>query len=286
MASASSNHTIQVQGWLDRLREGDEAARESLLEFSCERLMRLTRKMLRRFERVRRWEQTDDVLQSAMLRLHRTLAEVRPESPADFYRLAALNIRRELLDLAKHYFGPCGAGGEARECGRHRLIQLGRAPGASGRLRPMMIRTSSPGGPSSTKRSRACRRTCETCSICCGIRSSGRPKSRRCWVCRSARSSGAGRRPGSSCTSFSAAHCLKVDHLHDACKRASPTCLSNGKSRPRLATRWHWKSFAGMLPELLEPLRGMVDKLREMNSAMATQKIERSGTTEPASRAW
>ena len=110
MASASGNHTIQVQGWLDRLRDGDEAARESLLQYSCERLRRLTRKMLRRFERVHRWEQTDDVLQSAMLRLHRTLLDVRPESPADFYRLAALNIRRELLDLAKHYFGPCGLG--------------------------------------------------------------------------------------------------------------------------------------------------------------------------------
>lgn len=110
MASASSNHTIQIQGWLDRLRDGDEAAREKLLQFSCERLRRLTRKMLRRFERVHRWEQTDDVLQSAMLRLHRTLQDVRPDSPADFYRLAALNIRRELLDLAKHYFGPCGLG--------------------------------------------------------------------------------------------------------------------------------------------------------------------------------
>jgi RNA polymerase sigma factor (sigma-70 family) len=121
VASASSNHTVQVQGWLDRLRDGDESAREALLQFSCDRLVRLTRKMLRRFDRVRRWEQTDDVVQNAMLRLYRTLADVRPESPADFYRLAALNIRRELLDLAKHYFGPCGVGakhatlGPARE---------------------------------------------------------------------------------------------------------------------------------------------------------------------------
>jgi RNA polymerase sigma factor (sigma-70 family) len=126
MAAASSNHTIQVQGWLDQLRRGDESAREKLLELSCERLTRLTRKMLRRFERVRRWEQTDDVLQSALLRLHRTLAEVRPESPADYYRLAALNIRRELLDLAKHYFGPCGLGA------KHATVE-GKADSLGGR---------------------------------------------------------------------------------------------------------------------------------------------------------
>jgi RNA polymerase sigma-70 factor (ECF subfamily) len=28
----------------------------------------------------------------------------------DFFRLAALHIRRELLDLARHYYGPQGAG--------------------------------------------------------------------------------------------------------------------------------------------------------------------------------
>jgi RNA polymerase sigma factor (sigma-70 family) len=108
MARASGS-TVQVQGWLDRLKEGDESARDELLRVSCDRLTQLARKMLLRFERVRRWEQTDDVLQNALMRLYRTLAEVQPKSPADFYRLAALNIRRELLDLAKHHFGPLGA---------------------------------------------------------------------------------------------------------------------------------------------------------------------------------
>ncbi len=133
VALAPGNHTIQVQRWLDRLRDGDESAREALLQFSCDRLVRLVRKMLRRFDRVRRWEQTDDVVQNAMLRLHRTLAEVRPESPADFYRLAALNIRRELLDLAKHYFGPCGVGARhATLCGTdEKTGRLEDGPGAS-----------------------------------------------------------------------------------------------------------------------------------------------------------
>src|SRR5436189_5752012 len=104
------SQTQQIQGWIDRLRAGDESARSALIECACERLNRLTRKMLRGFPGVKRWEQTDDVLQNAALRLYRGLADLRPETPADFFRLAALNIRRELLDLARHYYGPQGEG--------------------------------------------------------------------------------------------------------------------------------------------------------------------------------
>jgi RNA polymerase sigma-70 factor (ECF subfamily) len=109
MANASNN-SVQVQGWLDRLQAGDESARTELLNCACERLTRLTRKMLKGYPRLKRWEQTDDVLQNAVMRLHRALGQVRPASSADFFRLAALNIRRELLDLAKHYYGPRGRG--------------------------------------------------------------------------------------------------------------------------------------------------------------------------------
>jgi RNA polymerase sigma factor (sigma-70 family) len=106
----SANQTVQIQGWLDRLQAGDESARKELLNGACERLTRLTRKMLKGYPRLKRWEQTDDVLQNALMRLYRSLGEVRPATAADFYRLAALNIRRELLDLAKHYYGPQGRG--------------------------------------------------------------------------------------------------------------------------------------------------------------------------------
>jgi RNA polymerase sigma factor (sigma-70 family) len=99
-----------IQGWIDRLRAGDAAARRELLNCACARLTRLTRKMLRAYPRVRRWEQTDDVFQNAVMRLYHALAEVRPATVAEFFRLAALNVRRELLDLAKHYYGPRGLG--------------------------------------------------------------------------------------------------------------------------------------------------------------------------------
>jgi RNA polymerase sigma-70 factor (ECF subfamily) len=105
-----SDQTLQIQGWIDRLRGGDESARQELLNCACERLTRLTHKMLKGYPRVRRWEETGDVLQKAMMRLYRALENVQPASVVDFFRLAALNIRRELLDLVKHYYGPQGAG--------------------------------------------------------------------------------------------------------------------------------------------------------------------------------
>ena len=105
-----SSRSLLMQGWIDRLRAGDESARAELLRCSCDRLVELTRRMLRRYERIKRWEQTDDVVQNVAMRLNRTLQSVTPESTRDFFRLASLNIRRELLDLAKHYYGPQGLG--------------------------------------------------------------------------------------------------------------------------------------------------------------------------------
>jgi RNA polymerase sigma-70 factor (ECF subfamily) len=99
-----------IQCWLDRLRAGDESARGPLIQAAGEQLERLTRKMLRHWERVHRWEQTPDVMQNALMRLYRSLAEIRPPSAVVFFRLAAVSIRRELQDLARHYYGPCGDG--------------------------------------------------------------------------------------------------------------------------------------------------------------------------------
>ena len=113
-----SNQTLRIQGWIDRLQAGDESARDELLNCACERLTRLTRKMLRGYPRVKRWEETGDVVQNASMRLYRSLSEVKPRTAADFFRLAALNIRRELLDLAKHYYGPLGHGAKHASIGK------------------------------------------------------------------------------------------------------------------------------------------------------------------------
>jgi RNA polymerase sigma factor (sigma-70 family) len=113
----SGNLTRQIQVLVEQLRAGEVGARKELLNRASERMMVLTRKMLRNFPRVRRWEETGDVCQNASVRLFRTLAQVQPASAADFFRLAALNIRRELLDLAKHYYGALGVGANQASSG-------------------------------------------------------------------------------------------------------------------------------------------------------------------------
>src|ERR1035438_9653172 len=104
----------QLQLLIDRALD-DETARNALLDHACDRLLRLTRKMFHARPDLRRWEQTDDVFQNAMLRLHRALAEVKPESVRHFFNLAAVMIRRTLLDLAKHHMGPHGQGANRSE---------------------------------------------------------------------------------------------------------------------------------------------------------------------------
>jgi RNA polymerase sigma-70 factor (ECF subfamily) len=103
-------HTTKLQQCLELARQGNAEAREEIIAHTCERLRKLTRKMLKGYPGVGRWSQTDDVLQNAMLRLHRSLAEVTPGSPREFYGLAAVQIRRELVDLARHYYGAEGIG--------------------------------------------------------------------------------------------------------------------------------------------------------------------------------
>jgi hypothetical protein len=75
--SDPSSQTLLLQSYLDRLRDGDETARGELLRCASERLRSLARQMLRAYSRVHRWEETDEVLQNAALRLHRTLVRGR-----------------------------------------------------------------------------------------------------------------------------------------------------------------------------------------------------------------
>lgn len=105
-----SFHTTQLRAWLARLHDGDLAARDEVLRATGDRLERLARKMLTQFPRVQRWAETDDVLQGALLRLVRSLEAVSLASTREFFQLAAAQIRRELLDLARHYYGPRGLG--------------------------------------------------------------------------------------------------------------------------------------------------------------------------------
>jgi RNA polymerase sigma-70 factor (ECF subfamily) len=105
-----ADNSTALQSLLDRALEGDDGAYEELIGDASERLRRLTHRMLAGFPHVRRWEETDDVLQAALVRLYRSLGAVRPESTKAFFGLAATQIRRQLIDLARHYYGVYGEG--------------------------------------------------------------------------------------------------------------------------------------------------------------------------------
>jgi len=102
--------TAEARELLSRLRAGDDSARDELIAVAQGRFVALARAMLRRYPHVHRWEQTDDLLQAALMRLHRSLVEVRPDDVRHFDNLAATQIRRGLIDFARHYNGPEGEG--------------------------------------------------------------------------------------------------------------------------------------------------------------------------------
>jgi RNA polymerase sigma-70 factor (ECF subfamily) len=103
-----SDENPTLQHWLDRHRAGDPAARNELIRHSQHRLRLLTRQMLRHYPALGDWEETSDVFQNVLCRLDRALREVTLPSPHDFLCLAAGLIRRELIDLSRHHFGPQG----------------------------------------------------------------------------------------------------------------------------------------------------------------------------------
>jgi RNA polymerase sigma-70 factor (ECF subfamily) len=126
--SQSSFTTVELQGYIDRLRSGDGQGADALLRRTCARLERLARRMLRSFPNVKRWADTDDVLQGALIRLLRTLQAVRPPSTQDFFNLAATHLRRELLDLARKFRHRCERSPTIKGSGETDALEAAAAP--------------------------------------------------------------------------------------------------------------------------------------------------------------
>ncbi len=93
--------TTEIQALLDRNRAGDREARELLAKSVYARLRQLAHQMLHRYPRVREQHETGDVLNSAMIRFLRAIDATPIRDTRHFYALAAEQIRRELIDLAR-----------------------------------------------------------------------------------------------------------------------------------------------------------------------------------------
>ncbi len=106
----SDSRATQLQSWLTLMGQGDISARDRLVDFTYQRLVFLASRMFKDFHRVRRWTETGDLVQNVSIRLLRAIESVKPTTIEEFFALAMVQIRRELLDLARHYFGPEGVG--------------------------------------------------------------------------------------------------------------------------------------------------------------------------------
>ena len=85
---------------------GNQMNSDALADAAMRQMQVLAHRMLGRYPVVARWEQTDDVVQNAMLRLQRALAGIEAEDLRNFAGLVATQVLRELIDLARHHRSP------------------------------------------------------------------------------------------------------------------------------------------------------------------------------------
>jgi RNA polymerase sigma factor (TIGR02999 family) len=100
-----------IRGLLARMAAGDPAARHELIACAYQRLRCLAGVILNEsFPRLKAAPtalETTDVANEAALGMYQVLAEIQPETPRDFFRLAAQRIRWLLLDRAKQLGRAC-----------------------------------------------------------------------------------------------------------------------------------------------------------------------------------
>jgi RNA polymerase sigma factor (sigma-70 family) len=103
--SLGDDQTAELQDLIDRVNQGDDSARMALIDRAYEALRRLSALILREsFPRLKgapTLVDTTDVAHESTYRLYHALAEIRPTTVGDFFRLAAQRIRWLLLDLAR-----------------------------------------------------------------------------------------------------------------------------------------------------------------------------------------
>ncbi|MCS6865480.1 MAG: sigma-70 family RNA polymerase sigma factor [Gemmataceae bacterium] len=87
--------------YIQRWQAGDRTAADELLRATGQRLEKLARRMYRTFPNIHNEADSGDVFQNSIIRLLTSLKKLQPASTRDFFNLAAVHIRRELLDLAR-----------------------------------------------------------------------------------------------------------------------------------------------------------------------------------------
>jgi RNA polymerase sigma factor (sigma-70 family) len=102
--------TVSLLRWIVLLQTGDTSAAEPEFQRIMKSVRRLALASFRKFPRVARFTELDDIVNGSMVRLLSALRTIRPANTQEFYAVSNAMIRRELLDLIKKFYGPNGAG--------------------------------------------------------------------------------------------------------------------------------------------------------------------------------
>ena len=98
----SGDTTSDVRDLIERLRAGDDLARQALLERIHHRLRRIAAAVSRKdFPRLRAQHDLESVVDEAWAQLMTALRTTQPETPAAFYNLVFRKVRHVLLDMAR-----------------------------------------------------------------------------------------------------------------------------------------------------------------------------------------
>ncbi len=111
MADTNERRDGRLTELVSRMRTGDSAAREELASAIYDRLVAMTRKMLRSApSAVSRWEQTGDLLHTAWFRIERALMDDKLGLTDDthLFRLIARHVRFQLIELYRSNVGAYG----------------------------------------------------------------------------------------------------------------------------------------------------------------------------------
>lgn len=69
------DHSTNIGNLLYRVKSKEPKAKEELIAHSLEHLEKLSRRMFRKYPNLRTLEETDDIVQKLVMRLHKMLAK-------------------------------------------------------------------------------------------------------------------------------------------------------------------------------------------------------------------
>jgi RNA polymerase sigma-70 factor (ECF subfamily) len=105
--SVTGRTIVAIQDLLNRLQhdEKSQEIKDQLISLAYLRLQQLAHRILYAYDRQKLDEETHGLVAEAYLRLNRSLDDLKPETVRQFFGLAALQMRRHLLDKLRAIHG-------------------------------------------------------------------------------------------------------------------------------------------------------------------------------------